>query len=138
MSIINFKWDGSMSVGETTIDSQHRKLLAQLNKITDSVAFGVSSKEVAEALSFFEKYVDEHLAYEEKYLKRREYFDLKNHILKHKEFRVKYSDFIKKFNSEDDPLKILIEMERFLGKWWVNHISFEDKKFFIALEADSV
>jgi hemerythrin-like metal-binding protein len=136
MSVIDFKWNESMSVGESTIDSQHQKLLGQLNKLIAAMAFGVSSSEVTEALSFFEMYVDEHLEYEEKYMKRRKYFDLDKHKLKHDDFRIKYVEFKKKFNTKNEPLNVLIEMEQFLGKWWLEHIGFEDKKFFIALGKD--
>ena len=122
-----------MSVGENTIDAQHQKLLAQLNKIIDAMFFGEASKEVAEAVHFFEAYVNEHLQYEEKYMERRGYADIEEHKQRHEDFRKKYANFKHTLESGQASETTLIEMEGFLGHWWTEHIGHEDKKYYLAL-----
>lgn len=130
---IHFDWTEDMSVGESTIDAQHKKLLGQLNKVIDAMIFDTKSHEITEALKFFEEYVDEHLLYEEEYMKRRGYADIDNHKKKHDEFRATYADFKNKVASGVTPADVLMAMEVFLGQWWVEHIGHEDKKYYIAL-----
>jgi hemerythrin-like metal-binding protein len=130
---IHFEWTKEMSVGEDTIDAQHQKLLSQLNKVIDAMVFGPASKEVSEALGFFEQYINEHLSYEEGYMKRRGYLDIDEHEKKHQDFRNKYADFKKRLDSGTTSESILVEMEEFLGEWWLEHIGHEDKKYYLAL-----
>ena len=122
-----------MSVGEDTIDAQHQKLLAQLNKVIDATVFGATSSQVVEALRFFEQYVNEHLAYEEAYMQRRKYQGIEEHKKKHQEFRDTYADFKRKLESGVTPTKALIGIEGFLGEWWTEHIGHEDQKYYLAL-----
>ncbi len=122
-----------MSVGESTIDAQHQRLLSQLNKVIDAMGFGEASKEVAEALRFFEQYINEHLAYEENYMQQHGYRGIDEHKKKHKDFRDRYADFKKKLDSGTTPESVLVEMEGFLGNWWIEHIGHEDRKYYLAL-----
>jgi hemerythrin-like metal-binding protein len=115
MTAIHFEWTERMSVGESKIDGQHQKLLSQLNKVIDAMVFGATSKEVTEALSFFEQYVAEHLTYEEEYMQRRGYNDLVEHKVKHQDFRDKYADFKKRIDSGATANNVLVEIEGFLG-----------------------
>jgi hemerythrin-like metal-binding protein len=133
MSDIHFDWTEDMSVGESTIDAQHQRLLSQLNKVIDAMVFGEASKEVAEALKFFEQYINEHLAYEEDYMQRRGYRDIDEHKKKHQDFRDKYADFKKKLDAGTTPESVLVEIEGFLGEWWLEHIGHEDRKYYLAL-----
>lgn len=130
---IHFEWTEEMSVGESTIDAQHQKLLSQVNKIIDAMAYGVTSEEVTETLAFFEKYIEEHLSYEENYMRQNNFFDLENHKKRHESFREKYADFKQKIDAGLTPSNALIEMEEFLGQWWIEHIGHEDRKYYLAL-----
>ena len=130
---VYFEWNESMSVDEPTIDAQHKRLLAQVNKVIEAMLFGIASKEVNEAISFFDTYINEHLAYEEEYMRRRGYLDLEKHKQKHQDFRKKYAEFNEKLKGGKTSSELLIEMEEFLGNWWLGHIGYEDKKYHDAL-----
>lgn len=132
-SSLHFVWTEEMSVGEATIDEQHQKLLSQLNKVVDAMVFGAESTEVTVALSFFKQYVNEHLAYEEDYMQRRAYTGIEEHKKMHQVFRDAYANFKESLDSGKTPEKVLVELEEFLGKWWIEHIGHEDKKYFVAL-----
>jgi hemerythrin len=132
---LHFEWTEEMSVGESTIDAQHQRLLAQVNKLIDSMVFGTTSAEVTDAISFLEKYIDEHLSYEERYMEKRGFDGIEEHKKQHDNFRKKYVDFKNKLDSGSAPNDTLIEIEEFLGQWWINHIGHEDRKYYLALGA---
>ena len=122
-----------MTVGEPTIDAQHQRLLAQLNRVIDAMIHGPASPEVAEAVKFFGDYANEHLAYEEAYMARRGYADIEEHKRWHQNFRDTYNLFKEKLESGTEPELILMQMEVYLGKWWTEHIQHEDHKYYEAL-----
>jgi hemerythrin-like metal-binding protein len=134
---IHFEWAQDMSVGEATIDAQHQKLLKQVNAVIDAMAFGATSTQVTDALGFFEQYIDEHLSYEEQYMQERNFGDFDHHVALHQSFRDKYADFKAKLASGQTPNDVLIDIEEFLGGWWVDHIGHEDHKYFLALGASN-
>lgn len=123
-----------MSVGENHIDSQHEKLLSQLNKIIYVISFGSTYKEVTEALSFFDEYVKEHFAYEENYMERHGYPKLHEHKRRHKDFVSNYLSFKKKLKSGVEPRELIVEIKTYLGQWWIKHISKEDQMYHIFIK----
>jgi len=129
----HFEWTPDMSVGEETIDAQHQRLLAQLNKVIDAMLFGAESEEIVRAVDFFKTYADEHLAYEEAYMAQRGYSHLAEHQKYHDDFREKYRAFHEQLTSRHAPDGLLMEMEVYLGDWWMHHILLEDKKYYEAL-----
>lgn len=130
MAAVTFEWTPEMSVGEPTIDAQHQKLLAQLNTIIGTMVFGAGSKEVIEAVNFLDQYITEHLAYEEAYMERRGYKEIEEHKAKHQDFRTRYAAYKEKLESGNTPDSVLLDIEQFLGAWWVGHIAHEDHRYF--------
>ena len=126
---INFKWTKEMSVGEEHIDHQHQRLLEQLNKVIDAIVFGATPKEVFEAVDFFNKYFREHFSYEEKYMQENNYPGLEEHKNKHEDFVKKYFIFKDKLDRGDDSGELIMEIETYLGQWWIEHIGKEDQKY---------
>ena len=128
---IYFEWTEKMSVGEAIIDKQHQKLLSQINKILDALVFGVNSKEVESEVKFFDEYINEHLSYEEEYMNKRGYPALASHKVWHQDFISTYTSLKKRFESNVKPSELAIDIERYLGDWWINHIGVEDKKYYL-------
>ena len=124
-----FKWTEGMSVGESSIDSQHQRLLSQVNKIADAISFGATSKEVNEAIDFFDKYTEEHFAYEEEYMKKHNYPDLEEHKREHQNFIKNSSTFKEELKSGIDPRELILDVETYVGQWWMKHIGKADKKY---------
>jgi len=129
-----FQWTKSISVGNDTIDAQHQRLLAQVNKIIDAVALGSNSKELQEVIGFFDEYIKEHFSYEEAYMKSINYPDIEEHRKKHYEFIKNYNKFKEEFNQNVDKDKLTMEIEVYIGDWWIDHIGKEDKKYQLFLE----
>jgi len=124
-----FKWTTNMSVGEGDIDTQHQRLLSQVNKISDAMVFGATSKEVAEAVDFFDKYIKEHFTYEENYMKKYNFPFLEEHKKEHANFIKSSALFREKLKSGVNPRELTFDLENYLGQWWMKHIGKEDKKY---------
>lgn len=127
---IHFEWTPEMSVGEKTIDAQHERLLNQVNKIIDAVAFNRPAAEVSSALDFLDQYVREHFAYEEEYMQRLNYPALAAHQAMHHSFNENYERFKQRLGQGEKPEEIIFEIEKYLGTWWLEHIGHEDKRYF--------
>lgn len=130
-----FQWTKSISVGNDIIDAQHQRLLSQINKIVDAVTLGANSKELHEVISFFDEYIKEHFSYEEAYMKNINYPDIEEHIKKHHDFIMNYNKFKEEFDQNFDKEKLTMEIEVYIGNWWIDHIGKEDKKYQLFLES---
>jgi hemerythrin-like metal-binding protein len=126
---IYFEWTKDMSVGEDHIDNQHQKLLLQINEIIHAMTFGATSKEVSEAIHFFDGYVNDHFSYEEEYMRKYNYPEFDEHRGRHKEFILNNLSFKKKLNSGVSPRELILDIETYIGQWWLKHIGQEDKKY---------
>ena len=132
---IHFKWKENFSVGDEVIDAQHKKLLAQINKILDAVVFGVEANDVqAKMIPFLDQYIKEHFSYEEEYMKKIGYPHLDEHVKMHGDFIQMYYKFKSEFNDGTNKDKLISDIESYVGEWWINHIGKEDKKYHLYLD----
>lgn len=131
---INFEWTESISVGNEAIDSQHKKLLAQINEIINDIVSNVNQVKVKEAIGFLDSYIKEHLLFEEEYMKSINYPHLEEHKKIHQDFIQKYYKFKGEFNRGEENEKLMLEIEKYIGEWWIEHIGKEDKKYYLFAE----
>lgn len=124
-----FRWTPKISVFNEKIDHQHQQLLGQVNSLLLSIVDMKSDVVVGEAVSFLDKYINEHLAYEEKYMKEHNYPDIKEHIRMHRDFINHYDLFKTKLQSGVSRESLALEVEQYIGKWWIEHIGKADKKY---------
>jgi len=132
-------WTSKMSVYNKTIDNQHKKLFKQLNSLKKELSSfgGVNMGPLRQTISFFDKYANEHLKYEESYMEKHQYPDLDKHKKIHDAFRKYFEYFKEKFHIEysassfsaKDIKKLVNEADKFLADWWVNHVLKEDHKY---------
>lgn len=125
----HFDWVGTMSVGKGAIDGQHKKLLSQLERVYAAVASDISNEEIMTALSYFERYIKEHFAYEEQYMQQRGYRRREEHIAMHKSFNEEFDAF--KYELETNVMVSVdksAEMQR-LGQLLIDHMRYEDRKY---------
>lgn len=122
-------WDESFSIGNETIDTQHKKWIDLYNKV-DKILLESSPTEFAkikvEALEEMKQYAIYHFLYEENFMKKIDYPDLPRHWRLHKDFDYKVFECIRKI--EDDEIVLNSEIITVIRDWLVNHILTEDKK----------
>ena len=129
-------WTPKMSVYNETIDHQHEKLLCQIEDLRKELT-NIDIGPIRETIDFFDKYVKEHLNYEEEYMKKHNYPNFKKHKDIHDTFRKYFENFKQEFReaysskyfSAGDIKELLIEAERFLANWWINHILKKDHEY---------
>ena len=131
---IEFKWTSDLSVDDAIIDEQHKRLLAQLNKLLEVLAGEDKKDSVAEVILFLDKYIKEHFAYEEQYMGYMHYPELAEHTQLHKDFANRYLEFKKELEKTGPSDKLVLDVENYIGKWWLGHIGVEDKKYCVYCE----
>jgi circadian clock protein KaiC len=138
-----FIWTSEMSVHEDTIDKQHQSLLKELNELIKEAAMGEEMDKLRDTMHFLDNYTIEHFNYEEGYMKKINYPELKQHKLQHAGFIKFYHEFKKEFSKlykptdmkREDLQKLIDKARKFLGDWLVNHINGFDHKYSIFASA---
>ena len=130
------EWDNSYSVNNAEIDAQHKKLVALLNKLHDTLLNAPSSQErdrvLADTLKEMCDYTRYHFNFEEDYMKKINYPALKEHWRLHKNFGTKI--FEHDYELRKGRLVLISEIISLLKNWLLDHILVEDKKYCLFIE----
>ena len=136
---MELKWIPSMSVGEKTIDGQHKTLLDQINKLVQILSSleEVNMASLRETIHFLYTYFNNHFSYEEAYMAKNKFPDFEKHKKVHKGFVRFYEDFQKelkeKITSKDfssiEIKELLTKVKKYLGDWLINHIKRMDQEY---------
>jgi hemerythrin len=126
------QWDPRLSVGNATLDAQHRNLLEHCNALADCLAEAGPEgdrkfRQLFEELMALSR---EHFAAEEALLERCGYPDLEAHRNERDEFDYLAAEIITTENFDKD------ELQTFLALWWTGHIlgSVKNQRAFLAQE----
>jgi hemerythrin len=120
-------WSDEFSLGNPSVDKDHKRLVEICNHLIDFIKQGGRSNEFAEILSEMTDYTLSHFEKEEKYMEKMSYPKFEQHREQHKNYIYK----VAKLNYElmsNDHLKPE-EIISFLKKWWENHILIQDKEY---------
>lgn len=118
-----------MSVNEIKIDLQHRQLLNQVNVVLSELVNIIEPESVKKAVDFLSSYTETHLKYEEEYMLANSYPEYEQHKMAHVDFVNHYNEFKKKFEGGANPNELALEIEQYIGNWWLHHIGEVDKKY---------
>ncbi len=119
-------WSDDYSVGDSTMDFQHKKIAAMINSLIDHKNGDADEEFSAELLSEMTKYCLHHLAEEEQLLKQNAYPDFDEHIESHNIFRHKVVQFC---TASTAGVEVCPVMLAYLVDWWESHIGIEDQKY---------
>ena len=123
-----------MSVGDETIDAQHQKLLKEIDVLLSAFITNSSDMKISEAINFLSAYITEHLAYEESYMEKHHYPEIEFHKSLHRNFIDHYELFKKEITNEIPKQELISEIAEYIGKWWLQHILIEDKKYALFIQ----
>jgi hemerythrin-like metal-binding protein len=124
-----FEWTPAISVYDETIDGQHQRLLGQVNTLLSYIIAEKDPQIVNDAVSFLDQYIKEHFSYEEIYMRENNYPDIDAHMKLHGEFINNYKRFKEKLNAGVSKDSLALEIEQYIGNWWLTHIAVEDHKY---------
>jgi len=123
-------WDESFSVNNEEIDKQHKKWIAIMNELHDSLMEGnINEYKTVNTIESMKEYVRDHFTYEEEYMQKINYPDLALHKNIHSKFYVQVSDYYNDIKS--GRIVLTTEIMKILINWLKNHILIEDKKYSI-------
>lgn len=82
---IGFKWQKKWETGDPTLDDQHYQILEKGSHIMNKSFSGMKSKEFEKELELLLNHIKDHFSYEEKFLEKIKYPNIKEHTELHKE-----------------------------------------------------
>lgn len=130
------KWDNAWSLGDYTIDTQHKKLLGLLNRL-------IISKEdvLVPALEILSEYAATHFLDEEYIMATHDYSLLKEHKKEHRSFISHILDLsfeVIDCEGGDVDLQILKDkLLKFITTWFIRHVTGSDKNFIMWMHANN-
>ena len=123
-------WKDFYSVGEESLDAQHRQVLSLINDLYDARNAGREYAELAAFLDRMVLYTMNHFKHEEQMMQACGYPDFDNHKAEHDRMRRRTAGLRTNVN-----LVTGSDLLSFLKDWWVNHIQSEDKCYVPYLSA---
>ena len=121
-------WSDNLSVNVAAIDQQHKRLIAMINELNDSMKVGKGKDVLGKIVGSLISYTATHFQTEERYFDQYGYPDTDDHKKEHAAFVKKVGDFKEGF--EKGSLSLTIQVMDFLSDWLKNHIMGTDKKCF--------
>ncbi|MGP1437867.1 MAG: bacteriohemerythrin [Treponema sp.] len=120
-------WQDKFSVKISSIDVQHKKLVAVINELYNAMKAGKTKDQMGKILRDLVDYTKYHFSYEEKLLEKAGYGDLENHKKQHVAFVEKISATSENYKS--GKLIMSVDICNFLQDWLINHIQGTDQKY---------
>jgi hemerythrin len=120
-------WSESFSVKHKGIDEQHKKLIGIIEEVVSQISENhFSFVNLLELVNNLDNYTEEHLSFEEAFMKKYSYPETQEHIRQHDELRNKMEE-LNLFSIEKAD-KFYNDMLVYLVEWLSKHIMHTDKK----------
>ncbi|MRR34847.1 bacteriohemerythrin [bacterium] len=120
-------WSDDLTVGIEEIDSQHRLLFVQLEKLLDACVAGREREEVVAMLGFLDQYVVTHFETEEGLQREYGYPDSERHRAEHAGFLLRLQHFKKEVETSAPSRDFVLRVNQTLIDWLKTHILTVDK-----------
>ncbi len=124
---MKIEWTPDLSVGIGDIDAQHREFIRLVAGMPEELTESYDPKKAVELIVFLEGYADRHFKTEEMYMSAYGYPAAAAHKALHDKFRAEIAIMRDKAEKED-PAKIILEINRRIYNWFVEHIKVTDTK----------
>lgn len=121
-------WTQSLSVGVTSIDSQHKMWFDKANALFDACSQGKGRAYISELLDFLTDYTHTHFTDEENYMLKINYPRYSIQKKLHADFIAQLNKLKQDLNASQGNLTVVINANTLLLNWFTNHISAEDKQ----------
>ncbi|WP_026895879.1 bacteriohemerythrin [Clostridiisalibacter paucivorans] len=123
------RWDDSLILGVAEIDSQHKKLFEETYELLDMCSKGTGKSVIEGKIAFLKKYVIEHFESEERLHRKYNYPNTSEHKNAYKIFIEKVKTVEKDFAKSRQTSSVLINVNRIMNRWFLEHIKRTDKAF---------
>lgn len=125
MSIV---FDESLYTGNELIDSEHKELIARVNKLVESCEKGTEKVTAVKTLDFLMDYTVFHFEDEEKLQQEIGYDKLDQHKEQHETFKKSVDELRQMLEEEEGPTDAFVNaVNKNISQWLVEHIQGWDK-----------
>jgi len=129
-------WTDDLSVGISSIDAQHQRLVAMTNDLHAAIVSGRGAAVVARTLVGLLAYTVSHFAYEEKLLGETGYPGFEQHHAEHQRLVGAIKELQRDLAAGKPALSV--DVRQFLKNWLRTHIRGTDQKYSQHLQASGV
>lgn len=121
------EWTPDLSVGIGEIDAQHREFIRLVAALPKELNAGYDTKKAVELIVFLEGYADRHFKTEEMFMSGYSYPAKDAHQALHDKFRAEIA-VMKSKAEKEEAAKVVLEINRRIYSWFVEHIKVTDRK----------
>ncbi|MCE1246680.1 MAG: bacteriohemerythrin [Firmicutes bacterium] len=125
---MEMKWSPDLATGFADIDNQHKELINRLNALFSAMTRGAGKAEIGKTIDFLGDYVIVHFSNEEKYMEQHKYPEASLHRTEHKKLIADFTKFKKEFEEKGASATLVVNTQKFLTDWLINHIKKVDTK----------
>lgn len=122
-----YDFDKTLETGNTLIDSQHKELIASINRLLDACSQGKGREEIKNTIAFLKNYTDKHFGDEELLQQKYKYPDIVNHKNLHQTFKDDVKKISEEFEQNGTSIALTFKVNS-IAAWFINHIKVHDKK----------
>ena len=127
INIMAFAWTKDLETGNTLIDSEHKQLIAAVNKLLEACTSGKGRQELASAVDFLVDYTKTHFSHEESLQIKTKYPTYTAHKAFHISYLSQMAILASKIKAEGPTIAMLGEVNSKVSLL-LNHIKREDVK----------
>ncbi|MFA6310807.1 MAG: bacteriohemerythrin [Sterolibacterium sp.] len=128
------EWNDRFKLGHDKIDSDHMKLVALVNQLTDAMLKREGRQVCGKILEQLVNYFNTHFAREERLMATHHYAHIVEHKAEHADFVREILAFKSEFEAGSATLSI--SLLNFLREWLINHIMVSDKALVEAIKGN--
>ena len=122
-------WTPALRIGNEMIDSQHVELFGFFDKFVDGCANGKGKETLIDLHKSLKEYANSHFRDEEALMQSSGYPDIEQHKREHRKFQRDMSELREKISAHGVTLIDLVQTNKALVGWLVNHVKEVDQKF---------
>ncbi|MEN8261963.1 MAG: bacteriohemerythrin [Nitrospirota bacterium] len=127
------EWTEDLSVGNETIDSQHRELFDRINDLVAAIKQKTCKYKIGDVIKFLDDYIVYHFGEEEKIMQKYRYPDYAKHKAQHKIFLDNFEKLkveLPKLEGGKKPgsYDLSVETNQVVIDWILLHIASVDKQ----------
>lgn len=126
---MHIEWTSDLATGVGEIDNQHKEIFKRFDRLFTACGEGRGKEEVLKLLVFLEDYVKEHFTAEERLQMRSGYPDYPSHKAAHQQFVADVEKLTREFRDEGVTLPLVIQTNKTLSSWLIQHIKRVDTAF---------
>lgn len=123
------EWTSDLAIGVDEIDNQHKEIFRRFDSLFAACGEGRGKEEVLKLLLFLDDYVKEHFTAEERLQIRSGYPDYPAHKAAHQQFMADVERLTREFRDEGATLPLVIQTNKTLSSWLIQHIKRVDTAF---------